>query len=217
MANMCPELHIIPINRLTVQHALGWCVVRRGGRGVSAVFGVLHGERWELARSWLVKPSFSRKARLTQRTEPNHILASVVLLLLLLLHCYLSSAQIATRSDGLFGFHPVEKKKRVALSPAGRSASRPPHATNQFIHENYICPPEFNEQRVNCICKEPNAALIAVSLGKGPTAEQFFSSLDAFSFARSFPCPPHNCHSFPSSKRIRPGRTRKRRRQRPAE
>jgi len=155
-------------------------------------------------------------------------------------------AQIAIDSDGL---DFIDRKKINHLSPAGRSSSRPPHATNRlqplkylsteirasislsYLVFSFLIPTSVlssylhryrashvsvlkNEQRFDCICKDSDAAPIAVSLGKGPAADQqLFSTLAAFPVSCTFPCPVHKCFAFPSPKCIRPGCINKRRRQ----
>lgn len=76
-----------------------------------------------------------------------------------------------------------------------------------------------NEQSFNCISKDSSAAPIAISLGKGPPAEQqLFSPLAAFSVSCSVPCTISDSRfSLSPSKCVRPGRANKRRRQCPAE
>ena len=73
-----------------------------------------------------------------------------------------------------------------------------------------------NEQSFSCI-KDSSAAPIAISLGKeAPAKQQFFCSLAAFSVSCSLPCTvPDNHVSLPPSMCVRPGRSNKRRCERP--
>ncbi|KAI6128074.1 hypothetical protein EDD16DRAFT_170576 [Pisolithus croceorrhizus] len=107
------------------------------------------------------------------------------------------------------------------LVNTGRSASRPPHATNStYLPDPFLASHIVgyqNAQRFDCICTDSDAAPVAVSLGKGLAAKQFFRSLDALSVTFTFPYTVYNCFPFPSSKCVRPGRTSKRGCHRPTE